>query len=653
MAPLGRALIAISGISLISAVVLLTKSNQSGSSIAQRRGILLFRLSAASITVSCVVLLALFLKRDFQVAYVASYSSSDLPLSYLFSAFWAGQEGSLLLWAWFVSVFGLALARRGQASTDTDIASPVIVLSLVQLGFVIMLLGPANPFAQLETPPVDGAGLNPLLQNPAMVIHPPLVFIGYAGFAITFSLALGSLISGDPQGKWARRADRWTVFSWLALGLGILLGARWAYDELGWGGYWSWDAVENSSLLPWLVGTALVHSLVVQRVKNSLRMPTVLLAAFTFIFCVFGTFLTRSGVVSSVHAFAESSIGYYFMGMILLLLAGSVWLIVYRADYLTGRKTAFGAVSRESSIVTFNLILVLLSAIVLFGTCYPIFTRILSGRQIEMARSFFDRATGPLGILIIVLVGLCSHVKWGGSRERLRLRLLALPAIFLVLGVVACALSAYRSPGFLLTCAVSGFAIGTVLAHLFTSYLSARRSGKRPLPSLLDLLLARRGGARLAHLGVVLMTLGIGASSVFKSSESAVLHIGQTMDVGQYSLKYVDLDDRTVRNRYEVVAKLEVSRKGRPVGLATPAKAYYAGEERPMSEVSVISGLLTDLYVVFGELSEDGSVSIEAHVNAMVKWIWIGGGLLFVGGLVVLSSRVRSAVRPKTLSGGR
>jgi cytochrome c-type biogenesis protein CcmF len=653
LAPLGSTFIAVSGVSLVFAVVLLVKSNQSGSSAARRRGFSAFRISTVSLTMSCIVLLALFLKRDFGVAYVASYSSRDLPLFYLLSAFWAGQEGSLLLWAWFMSVFGLVLTRKDPASTGTDLASPVIVLSLVILGFLAMLLGAANPFTQVRNPGMIGAGLNPLLQNPAMVIHPPLVFIGYAGFAITFALGLGSLISGDPRGRWVRRADRWTIFSWLTLGLGILLGARWAYDELGWGGYWSWDAVENSSLLPWLVGTALVHSLIVQRVKNKLSMPTLLLAAFTFIFCMFGTFLTRSGVISSVHAFAESAIGYYFLGMILLLLAGSIWLIIYRAGYLASRKTSFGVVSKESSIAAFNLILIVLTAIVLFGTCYPIFTRLFSGRQVELARPFFDRATAPLGVLIVLLLGFCPHVKWGGFRERLRLKPLALPGVFLILGALICAASTCRSPGFLLTSAFSGLAIGTVLTLFINSYIAARGTGRKRLRSFLEVLAARRSGAYIVHLGVVLMSLGIGASSVFESSEKAVLYVGQTMNVGQYTLKYVDLDDRTVRNRYEVIAELEVSRKERPIGLATPAKAYYTGEERPMSEVSVISGLLADLYVVLGGLSEDGSISIEAHVNPLVNWIWIGGGLFFVGGLVILSSRARSALRSKTKSGGR
>jgi len=370
-------------------------------------------------------------------------------------------------------------------------------------------------------------------------------------------------------------------------------------------------------------------------------MPTMLLAVFTFVFCIFGTFLTRSGIISSVHAFAESSIGYYFLGVIFLSLAGASWFVVYRANYLSRGEARFGPLSRENSVIIFNLVLLVLGAVVLFGTCYPLLTQLTMGRQIALDRSFFDRSTGPLGILILLLVGTCSRLSWGGARSRFGLKQLLLPFLLLAAGALIPALSGYRTPGFVITCALSGFAVGTVLGLFSDAFHAARGAGTGFLSSLYGLFTVRRHGSHLVHLGVVLMALGLAASSIFKIDEKAVLGVNESVMVGDYELKYVDLQDRTVRNRYEVIAKLEVHRNGRSLGHMMPAKAYYPGEERPMSEVSVRSGFLSDLYVAFGDLSEDGTVTIEAHVNTMVKWIWIGGYFLFAGAVIAMKPSLR------------
>ncbi|MFQ5886103.1 MAG: heme lyase CcmF/NrfE family subunit, partial [Anaerolineae bacterium] len=441
------------------------------------------------VTLATAALLYALLTRDFQVEYVASYTSRDLPLFYTASALWAGQKGSLLLWGWLLSVFAVVVLLQNRDGRNRELLPYIsMVLMIAELFFLILMTFTSDPFHRLPFLPADGQGLNPLLQNPGMVFHPPTLYLGYVGFTVPFAFAIAALITGRLGYAWIRSTRRWVLFSWRFLGIGNLLGAQWAYVELGWGGYWAWDPVENAGLMPWLMGTAYLHSVMIQERRGMLKVWNLILIIVTFLLCIFGTFITRSGIISSVHAFGVSKLGPYFLGFMGVTLIAALWLLFERLGELRGENELDSLISRESSFLLNNLILVGATFAIFWGTIFPMISEAVTGNKITVAAPFFNQINGPVFLVLILLIGICPLIGWRrASPENLARNLLwpltaalVFAAILLFLGV--------RQSYALLSFSVCGFVAATIFLEFFRGVRARHRMrGENPLRALISL----------------------------------------------------------------------------------------------------------------------------------------------------------------------
>ena len=594
-------------------------------------------VAAATSTVSAVVLCWLMFGRDYSVKYVAEHVSDVLPNLYVFSAFWAGQEGSLLLWLWFLAMLTGSLILWKRVWTAPQGPYVVATMAITQAYLALVLIALSNPFVVLPNPPVQGRGMNPLLQNVWMVLHPPVVFMSYAAYTVPFGLAIGGLVTGRFDRSWLAAVRRWALLAWLFLGIGIVMGAWWAYLELSWGGYWGWDPVENSSLVPWLVGTALLHSLMMQERRDTFHTWNVWLTGLSFALILLATFVTRSGVIQSVHAFGRSPIGSYFLAFIglSLVVLGVLW---FRRRHEFGAGYAFRELlSRETSLLLTNLVLLGTALIVLVGTLFPALVELVQGRQAALNTSFYERTVGPLALALTALIGICPSLAWGvTSGQRLR-RLLILPAGgALVTGVVVLALGA-RELVSLISFAICAFAALSLLATLHRD--AASRSARTGEVFPLALLRAvsshrRRYGAHIVHLGIVLVAVGVTGSSLYQEEVRVALAPGEEVSVGTYTLQYRDLVSEGLPDRQRFTAIVDVSRGNRHLRTLEPEKSFHWNVEQWVTEVAVRSTLKEDLYLILGGLDEGGLASFQILINPLVAWLWVGGGMLLAGGML-------------------
>jgi cytochrome c-type biogenesis protein CcmF len=587
-------------------------------------------------TVSVVMLVALLLGRDYRITYVYDHVSSYLPNAYAVSALWAGQEGSLLLWFWFVAVLGVVLVwRRVWEQSYGRYAVAVVALTQAYLALILLLA--SNPFAVQATVPAEGYGLNPLLQNFWMVVHPPIVFLSYAAYTIPFALTIGGLVTGNMGDEWLRTVRRWSLFAWLFLGMGIMMGAWWAYLELGWGGYWGWDPVENSSLIPWLMGTALLHSLMMQQRRKAFKTWNLWLIALTFALCMFATFVTRSGIIQSVHAFGRSAVGYYFLAFIVLCIAGFALLLSLRRRALRDQKEASDLYSRETSLLLTNLLFVGAALVVLVGTLFPALVELIQGRQAALNASFYERTVGPVAQVIVVLIGICPWLAWGGvSPDRLRRDMLP-PALAAAATVVVLVLFGAREVLALLSFAICAFVVVSLLSIFYrdgTRVLRGKTEGRWQALARLFSRSHRRYGAHIVHLGVVLIAMGITGSSVYQSEVQVTLAPGETVDVEGYTLEYEHLDTEETAAQQRFAATVHVQRGGRKVATLVPEKGFHWNVEQWVTEVAIHTTPKEDLYLILAGFEEDGLAAFRVLLNPLVVWLWIGGGLLLCGGLL-------------------
>ncbi len=586
--------------------------------------------SAALATVASGALLYLLERRDFSIRYVYQHTSTFQPALYNLSAFWAGQEGSLLLWLWLLGLFALTvLASRRPFLQDLKPVA-LAVVSATQALFALLLLAFSNPFARLAVPQTEGFGLNPLLQNIGMVLHPPVVFVGYAGFTVPFALAVAALARGRFQRQWAREARPWLLTAWLFLGVGIVIGGWWAYQELGWGGYWGWDPVENSSLIPWLVATAALHAGIVQERRGGFLAWTAVLVALSFALCLFATFVTRSGVIQSVHAFGGSAEAWVFAFFILGCLALTTWLLVRHRRDLEAPDVVESLVSREGGFLFTVLLFVGLGVAVFLGTIYPALVELVRGQEVALDASFYNRVFGPLALLLLLVLGVCPALLWRRTEgQRLLMRLwpggagagMALSAA-LALG----AREAVALVGFVTV----GFAAGTVLWDLLRA-AALWREGRAS--HRLD---RRRLGAHLVHLGVLLMAAGIVGSSVYKTEHQVVLLPGEEVTVSGYTFRYVQPLRGVDQAKQRTAVELALSHGGKSLGTLTPERNFHWNVGQVVTEVALRSSWKEDLYVVLAALQEDGLATLQIQVAQMVLWIWAGGFVLLAGALVGL-----------------
>ncbi|NLF12636.1 MAG: heme lyase CcmF/NrfE family subunit [Anaerolineaceae bacterium] len=591
-------------------------------------------------TVSSVILLVLLFRHEFVVRYVYEHVSTYLKPEYILAAFWAGLEGSQLLWLWMPALFtGVLVLRR--PTWDAHLRPYAMgVLALTQAFFALLLIVLTNPFEVLPLVPVEGVSLNPLLQNFWMVIHPPIIFAAYALWTIPFAYAFAALVTGQLDATWLRGVRRWTLVAWASLGVGILVGAWWAYLELGWGGYWGWDPVENSSLIPWLVATALVHSAIIQERRDMFRAWNVFLAALTFVLTIFATFVTRSGLIQSVHAFAQSPIGYYYLAYMLLILAATVGLMIARREELQGEGQLGDLLSREFVFLLTNLLFLGTAGAVLLGTLWPTFTEAVRGVASSLGPENYNRFMGPLGLLLVLLVGICPLVDWRRIDAEKLLRSLWVQALVAVVTAVLLILLGIRELWAVISFSVTAFVAATIIIQMGVGIRARMRSAGE------NVLVAagravrnnrRRYGGQLIHFSILLIVAGITGSQAYQAEVQVALAAGESVEVEGYTLTYTDYAYRQVEeagNKIRNQAVLDVFRGGRKVATVRPERNLHSNVDGAVTEVALRSNLREDLYVVLASLEPDGLAAFQVLVNRMVVWLWIGGVVLIIGTLV-------------------
>ena len=610
-------------------------------------GVLVFTL------VAYICLTIAFVNSDFSVAYVAQNSNSILPMIYKVTAVWGGHEGSILLWLLMLAGWTATVALFSRQLPDVLVARVLSVLGMLLIGFFLFILLTSNPFERiLPFPPGDGSDLNPLLQDPGMIIHPPLLYMGYVGFSVAFAFAIAALLEGRLDSAWARWARPWTAVAWSFLTLGIALGSWWAYYELGWGGWWFWDPVENASFMPWLVGTALLHSLAVTEKRGLFRSWTILLSIFAFSLSLLGTFLVRSGVLTSVHAFATDPLRGGFILVFLAIVVGtSLLLFALRAPAVSA-ASVFSFRSRETFLLGNNIVLVLIMAVVLTGTLYPLLADALNWGKISVGPPFFNMFFVPLMLVLCVLLGLGIHANWKDSRGAKLLRVWAMPAL----------VAAIAAP--VLTLLAGEFHWGALLGMfaglwVITASVADVLTKSRNADSLWAGLKRQRAsyyGMHLGHIGLALSVLGVALTTVYSVEKDLRMSPGQSAEMSGYEFTFEGVRQVSGPNYRASEGVLMVRHKGRLVAELHPQKRNYLSGGNTMTEAAIDSGLLRDLYVALGEPMDKGNLggdwSVRLQYKAFVIWIWLGAALMALGGgIAVADKRYRKARSARALKG--
>ncbi len=599
--------------------------------------------AAFLVGVSTVVLTQQLLASNFGLEYVARYSSAETPTMYKFAGLWAGMEGSLLFWAAILGFFILVLNYQNRSANRSLMPIVNLVLGMVLLFFLLVVNLFENPFTEL--PPgvliqPRGMGLNPLLQHPAMLIHPPTLYLGYVGFAVPFAFAVAALVTRRLDATWIRTTRRWTLVPWMFLGIGIILGGRWAYVELGWGGYWAWDPVENASFLPWLTSTAYLHSVIIQEKKNMLRLWNVVLIMITFVLTIFGTYLTRSGILSSVHAFAASELSLWFFGFVTFLILGCVILIVLRKEDLASRNRLESFTSRESGFLFNNMIFLALTLAILWGTMFPLLSEAVRGTQITVGSPYFDRITAPMGMILLLLLGVGPLLAWRRTSMGTVKRNFIIPTAAAAAVMVAGLLMGFNSFYAVLTVGLSAFVASGIIMELGRAIRARRRStGESVLTAVRNIVDRNRSryGGYIVHLGIIVMFIGF-AGKAFTVEQDLTLNDGEQTQLGGYTFTMERHYTVERPNHLAKVIDLNVSRGEGFITILKPEKRFYTDQnDQPNSEVAIYSRPLRDLYAILGDVDvSSGTAVLKIMINPLVQLVWWGGLIMVVGTIVVL-----------------
>ncbi|MBA1148118.1 heme lyase CcmF/NrfE family subunit [Ectothiorhodospiraceae bacterium WFHF3C12] len=588
-----------------------------------------------------------FLTDQFSVAYVAQNSNSALPLAYKFAAIWGAHEGSLLLWVLILAGWTVAVAAFSRNLPEIMVARVISVMGLISIGFLSFILFTSNPFDRLMRAPAEGRDLNPLLQDPGLVIHPPLLYMGYVGLSVAFAFALAALAGGRLDSTWARWSRPWTTVAWMFLTLGISLGSWWAYNELGWGGWWFWDPVENASLMPWLVATGLMHSLAVTEKRGTFRSWTVLLAILAFSLSLLGTFLVRSGVLTSVHAFAtDPTRGLYILAFLIVVVGGSLALYAWRSPTIAS-GTRFGFLSRESLLLGNNLLLLAITAAVLLGTLYPLFYDAMGMGKLSVGFPWFNAMfllfAPPLG----VLMGIGPITRWQHDDAQSLWRRLRLACGIAVLAFLAFALYHHSVDGLKVALGM-GLAVW-IAATTVVSLRSRVRAGTGLAGKWRILRRQSRSyyGMLVAHLGIAVFAVGVAAVSIWGEERDVRLGPGDEVQVGGYTFLFREVAKVDGPNYRSDMATVTVLNDGTPIATLNPEKRRYNASGQVMTESGVDVGFTRDLYVALGEPLGDGSWSVRIYDKPFVRWIWGGSILMALGGLLAVSDRRYRVARYK------
>ena len=577
---------------------------------------------------------------DFSIKYVALNTSTDLAVIYRVTALWAGQSGSLLLWSFILSLYAsFAVVRSGKRGGDPYVTA---VLCAVAAFFLFLIAYVEKPFEPLGAAVSEGRGLNPILQNGYMAIHPLTLYVGYVGITVPFAFGIGALLGGELGGRWIRNSRKYALFSWMFLSAGLLLGARWAYLELGWGGYWAWDPVENAAFMPWLTATAFLHSVMIQERKEMLKKWNLVLLIITFFLSIFGTFITRTGIVSSVHSFARSDIGPPFVVFMAFVLVFSFALLAWRSKDLESREGFESALSRESAFLFNNLLFLAAAFAVFLGTIFPILSEALTGKKILVGPPYFNAVGVPIGLVLILLMGVGPLVSWGKASPRNLRKSFLFPALVAAAVLAALVVSGMRDVVAVVTFSICGFVASTVFLEYFRGIRVRSARGENPVSAFLRLVSRnrRRYGGYIVHLGVVLLVVGITASSVFVTQREVVLDKGDSFSLGGYELVFRGVRRFSNDAKDGVSAELSVMRNGKSVSTMYPEKNIYKYEGNreinQETEVALRSTFRDDLYLILSEVGDGGKVNVRALLNPMVNWIWAGGLVIVFGAAVTM-----------------
>jgi len=577
-----------------------------------------------------------FIDKDFSVAYVAQNSNSLLPLHYRVAAVWGAHEGSLLLWAVILAGWTVAVSFFSRSLPLAFSARVIAVMGLISIGFLLFMLTTSNPFERLFPAAVDGRDLNPLLQDPGLIMHPPMLYMGYVGMAVPFSFAIAALLDGRLDLSWSRWTRPWTLVAWVFLTVGITLGSWWAYYELGWGGWWFWDPVENASFMPWLVATALLHSLAVTEKRGAFKAWTAILAIFGFSLSLLGTFLVRSGVLVSVHAFASDPARGVFILIFLSLVVGSaLTLYAWRAGSVSGGGS-FGLISKESMLLTNNVLLTVAAATVLLGTLYPLILDTLNLGKVSVGPPYFNAVFVPLMLPLTFLIGVGPLAKW--KQDRIPELSKQLRVAFVLAAMLGAAFVILAAASRMLMVAL-GVSLAGWVAYTTVHLLVTRVLKQRDLSGGIALLPRSFIGMSLAHLGVGIFIAGVTVTSTYSVEKDLRMAIGSSQQLGPYEFRFAGVKESAGPNYKVQRGEISVFRDGRPVTTLFPEKRQYLRQAQPMTEAGIDAGLLRDLYVALGEPLADGAWSVRLYYKPLVRWIWFGPLLMALGGLVSVSDR--------------
>ena len=594
-----------------------------------------------------IILTQLLMTSNFDVDYVAHYTSQETPLIYKFTALWAGQSGSLLFWLFILSLYAIIAILQNQRSQLKLMPWVMIVLVTVQLFFLILVNFITNPFAPTETDFViaNGLGLNPLLQNATMAIHPPMLYLGYVGFTVPFAFSIAAMAQRDMNALWMRTVRQWLLFVWLMLSIGVMLGGWWAYQELGWGGYWAWDPVENASFMPWLAGTALLHSVMIQEKKDMLKVWNMVLIIITFTLCIFGTFLTRSGVMSSVHSFTASSLGPIFLGFVFFILVVSFGLMSRRMQLLRSKKRIESFSSRESGFLFNNVVFIVMCFAVLWGTLFPVISEAIRGTKITVGAPFFNQINIPIGLVLLCLTGIGPLLVWRKTSKQSFIRNFTTPVIAGL--VMALILYITNIRGYvLISFSLSVFVLTTIsleFARGIRSRITVHK--ENPLTAFWRLLRKNRSryGGYIVHVGIVFMFIGF-TGHAFDSEKEFGLKKDETNHLSGYTFVLQNIREEERPNHYAWIADLHVSdASGKEIVLLHPEKRIYfhrnpdPERRQPHSELDIYSTMKQDIYSIFNSVDlENGVAYLKIMINPLVNWVWFGGFIFVLGTLVAL-----------------
>jgi cytochrome c-type biogenesis protein CcmF len=599
-----------------------------------RRAVLMV---AVFLVTAALALIFSFATHDFGLRYVVEHSSRAMPWYYTTAAFYGGQEGSLLYWTMMLAIFSSIAVLTHRRAPTALMPYVVAVLMTIDGFFLVVLNFVSTPFDRLPFPPDDGNGLNPILQDPGMLVHPPMLLMGYMSFSVPFAFAVAAMLTGRLNSEWLRAIRRWTLAAWSIQTTGLLLGAWWAYHVLGWGGYWGWDPVENSALLPWLTATAFLHSTMVQERRGSLKVWNLGLILATFALSIFGTFEVRSGIINSVHSFAYSAIGPYFLGFLAVVVLGSIALFVYRLPRLKSEQEFDSFVSREGSFLVNNLLLTGVAFATFWGTIFPIISETVRGQTMTVGKSFYERANGPLFLVLILAMGVGPLLAWRRASWRSIWRNFRWPALISALSAIVLPLAGVSNLTATIGFSICAFAAATIVYEVWRG-VRVRHGHGEAYPQALLMLLSRhrqRYGGYLVHLGLVVLAIGVIGSQFFQLEKDIHLERGQSANVAGYTLTYQGISDSVQSSVETVKTHFVVSQNGRHLDDVYPGERVFPGfENQPTSIVSITTYGLRDVYVFLSGYEGTASASVRVFINPLVPLVWFGGVLMLLGGIL-------------------